>query len=179
MNSNRTLSRGLVGIFLVVWGCASAQAPLVEFDPGSGQTVYQSPKVLVGNINMTGGLASGHRVMMQAFASCAGRECKPNQVEIAFYNDSSADLNLDYRRVEITFGSKTLEWEDVGRLHESMKTEVPRGEFTRVPVSRADFAGMASAQDVQIVFGLTGTTTLRVPLDRRAGFRDLVEALSL
>ena len=179
MKTNGTLSRGLMGCLLAFWGCASVQAPLVEFDPASGQTMYQSPKVLVGNINMTGGLASGHRVMMRAFASCTGQDCKPNQVEIAFYNDSSTDLNLDYRRVEITFGSKKLEWEDVGRLHESMKTEVPRGEFTRVPISRADFTGIASAQDVQIIFGLTGTTTLRVPLDRRAGFRELAEALSL
>jgi hypothetical protein len=141
--------------------------------------MFESPRVLVGNIGMSGGLTSGQRVMMKAFASCAGKGCQPEQVELVFLNDSSSDLNLDYRRLEIVFRGKSLNWEDRSRVHEPTYYLVPRGEFTRVPLSWSDFTGMASAPEVDIFFGLTGSTQMRMPFDRRAGLREMADAMKL
>jgi hypothetical protein len=102
----------------------------------------------------------------------------PDQIEIAFFNDSSADLNLDYRRIEVVFGQRRLEWEDSGRRTEPAYYAVPRGEFIRIPISRSDFAAMASAPRVEILFGTTGTTMLRVPHGSREPLRELAEAIS-
>jgi hypothetical protein len=167
----------LLLLLFLLWGCTASRPALVTFEAGSNLTRFESPKVRVGNIGMSGGLTSGQRVMMKAFASCAGRGCKPEQVEIVFLNDSSSDLNLDYRRVQIVFRGNSLDWEDRSRVHEPLYYHVPRGEFTRVPLSWVDFVGMATAPDVDIFFGLTGATHLRMPIDRREGLRELVHAI--
>ena len=156
-------------------GCASSRPDLVRYDAATGETHYESEKALVGNINMSGGLASGQRVMMRAYASCIGEGCKPSQVEAAFLNDSSADLNLDYRRIQLVFDGRTLDWEDSSRIHEPTYYHVPRGEFIRIPMSVADFSRLASANNVQVHFGLTLTTMLQMPHDRRAPLRAMAE----
>lgn len=162
----------------ILSACASQRPELIDYDVSSGRTVYTSPKLLAGNLNMTGGLTSGHRVMMQAFASCEGRTCRPNEIELAFLNDSSADLNLDYRRVKIVFAGRSVEWEDEGRITEPTYYSVPRGEFIRVPISRGDFELMANAPLMEVTFGQTGTTVIDVPFSRRAPLRELVEAIA-
>lgn len=167
-----------LALLLAVWGCASQNRQLATYNESKNETVYSSSKLLAGNISMSGGLASGHRVMMQAFAACDGAACKPDEVEIAFLNDSSADLNLDYRRIQIVFGGRSVEWEDHGRNTEPHYYVVPRGEFIRLPVSRGDFEAIASSPNVNIVFGLTGTTVLQVPFNRRAPLRELAETIS-
>ena len=168
----------LLVLLIGIAGCAPQHHELVSYNPETGHSRFSSEKLLAGNIDMTGGLASGHRVMMQAFATCDGNACVPDQVEIAFFNDSSADLNLDYRRIEIVFGPRRLEWEDPGQRTESAYFGVPRGEFIRIPISRSDFAAMASAPRVEILFGTTGGTTLRVPHGSREPLRELAEAIS-
>lgn len=116
--------------------------------------------------------------MMQAFAACDGRRCKPNEVEIAFLNDSSADLNLDYRRIEIAFAGRSINWEDESRINEPSYYSVPRGEFIRVPVNRGDFELMARAPEMEIKFGQTGTTVMDVPFSRRAPLREMAETIA-
>ncbi len=165
-------------LLVLLGGCASQRPEMITYDDVRGKTIYTSSKLLAGNISMSGGLASGHRVMMQAFASCDGRPCKPNEVELAFLNDSSADLNLDYRRIEIVFAGKRVHWEDYGRLNEPTHYSVPRGEFIRLPVNRGDFEMMARAPKVEIIFGLTGTTAIDVPFSRREPLRELAETIA-
>ncbi len=160
-------------ISLLLWGCAAARKPLRFYDAARGTTTFESPKVLVGNINMTSGLAGGQRVMMQAFATCRGEGCAPSVVEIAFFNDSSTDLNLDYRRLRIIFDDESREWEDTGRMAESPRSFVPRGEFIRVPLSRREFNDFASAREVEVEFGLTATNIFRLSSERRKPLRDL------
>lgn len=167
----RILSSGLA---LLLWGCASTDVPTRSYDAASDRSLFQSPKVLVGNVNMTSGLVGGQRVMMQAFASCEGRVCAPSTVDVAFFNDSSADVNLDYRRIEIVIDGRSLEWEDEGRRHESPWYIVPRGEFIRVPLSQSEFERLASGREVQVIFGLTGTSVLRMPPERREPLREMV-----
>ena len=156
-------------------GCASSQPELMTYDAGTGETSYQSEKALVGNINLSGGLASGQRVMMRAFASCKGEGCKPSQVEVAFLNDSSSDLNLDYRRIKLVFDGRTFDWEDSSRIQEPTYYHVPRGEFIRIPISASDFVRLAAADRVEVHFGLTLTTMLLMPRDRRAPLQALAE----
>lgn len=165
-------------LLVTLSGCTPRHHELITYNPETGQSRFSSEKLLAGNISMSGGLASGHRVMMQAFAACVGNSCVPDQLEIAFFNDSSADLNLDYRRIEVIFGPRRLEWEDLGRRTEPAGYGVPRGEFIRVPISLSDFAAMASAPRVEILFGTTGTTALRVPHGSREPLRELAEAIS-
>ncbi len=167
----------LPALLLVLSACTSSREARISYDQDSDKTTYSSSKALVGNIGMTGGLASGQRVMMQAFATCDGPGCNPSEIEIAFLNDTSSDLNLDYRRVEIVAGPRHLEWEDALRLSEPTHFSVPRGEFIRVPLNRADFKELAEAANVEIIFGLTGTTPFRVPADRRVPLRDLLHLI--
>lgn len=164
-------------VLLLIGACATGREARVRYDQTSGKTTYSSAKALVGNVSMTSGLASGQRVMVQAFATCDGPGCSPSEIEVAFINDSSSDLNLDYRRVEIVAGGRKMEWEDAVRLTEPPHFSVPRGEFIRVPLSRADFRTLAEAADVEIIFGLTGTTPLRMPPDRRAPLRYLLDQM--
>lgn len=163
---------------VVLSGCASTESTPSRYDASTGRTLYESPKVLAGHISPSTGLASGQRIMMQAFAECAGQDCRPSQVQLAFFNDSSSDLNLDYRRLQIHFGGGSLEWEDPSRVDELLRSEVPRGEFIRVPMSRVDFEAMANASAVELVFGRTGATTLQVPHARREAFRDFAQTIS-
>lgn len=126
---------------------------------------------------MTSGLTGGQRVMLQAFASCDGPTCRPSTIDLAFFNDSSADLNLDYRRIELVFDGRSLEWEDLSRFEESPRYLVPRGEFIRVPLSLNDFEQFARANEARVIFGLTGTSTFRMPFERRAELREMTEML--
>lgn len=164
-------------VILTTGGCASTENPEQRYNPATGRTQFQSPKVLVGNVNMTSGLAGGQRLMMQAFASCEGPACRPSTVELAFFNDSSADLNLDYRRIELVVDGRSMDWEDLGRFDESPHYFVPRGEFIRVPLSRGDFERFAGAAEVRVIFGLTGTSTFRMPYERREPLREMAANL--
>lgn len=159
---------------LLVGGCASSRQAEVTYEAKEGKTTFISSKALLGHVSMSGGLAAGQRVNMQAFAACDGRDCTPSEVEIAFLNDSGSDLNLDYRRVHIIADSRELDWEDPLRLSDPPHYSVPRGEFIRVPVQLNDFMVLATARDVEIVFGHTGTSAFRVPFDRRAPLRDFM-----
>lgn len=159
---------------LLLWGCASSQGPVRVYDASTGTTSFESPRVVVGHVDMRSGLVGGQRVMAQAFASCIGQGCVPSEVDLAFFNDSSADLNLDYRRVQLDFDGESMEWEDPSRIHESPRGLVPRGEFMRVPLSRTEFERFVTARQVAITFGLTGTAMFRMPLERREPLRAFV-----
>ena len=133
----------------------------------------------MGYRDMSGGLASNQRVMWQAVASCSGEACTPEEVALVFYNDSNTDLNLDYRRLQLDFDGTSRDWEDLRLLDERVFYSVPRGEFIRVPLTGADFARMAMAKEVVVLFGRSGTSTFSVPLERRATFRVFAEEMGL
>lgn len=172
------MKSSLILSLLVMIGCASAERGMRSgYDPETGATTYTSSKVLAGNIDAAAGLLSGQHVSMRAVASCAGEDCRPSLVDLVFLNDSSKDLSLDYRRVQIRFGGMSFDWEDLERHNEPRHYMVPRGEFIRVPMSWTDFSRMAASREVAIIFGLTGTRTIIVPHTRLAAFRDLVEAV--
>lgn len=164
-------------LLVIFCGCASQGSELVSYDQSADRTTFVSPKLYAGSVGMSGGLASGHRVMIQAFASCPGSECSPSEVEIAFFNDSSADLNLDYRRIAFEFVGGSMNWEDEGRETEPAYYSVPRGEFIRVPVSRGHFELMANSPRMEIIFGRTGTTVIRMPHARREPLREMADSM--
>lgn len=166
----------LLSLALLV-GCAASRMSQTGYNPATGATTYRSTKV-VGNIDASAGLVSGQRVSMQAIASCTGQDCRAPQVELSFLNDTSRDMSLDYRRVQIRFDAKKLEWEDPARQYEPAHYMLPRGEFIRVPIPWSDFKQMANAEDVQVIFGLTGTRSLSIPHVRLAPLRQLLDEVN-
>ena len=165
-------------LILIGSGCAAGPHELVTYDQDSDRTRFTSERVHAGNISMTGGLATGQRIMLQAFASCTGEACTPDEIDLAFFNDTSADLNFDYRRVSIEFDGREVEWEDLGRRTEPIFYSVPRGELLRVPISPNDFAAMVEADRVEIRFGISGGTVVRVPDGAREPLRAMADAIA-
>lgn len=160
-------------------GCASSSNIGKAFDPESNKTSYESDRIVMGYRDMSGGLASNQRVMWRAAASCTGNDCIPDEVMLVFYNDTSRDLNLDYRRIQIVVDGVNHEWEDRSRLTERPEYRVPPGEFLRVSMARSSFVDLANADKVEVLMGETGTSVFRVSFDRRAKFRAFIDALEL
>ncbi len=131
----------------------------------------------MGYRDMSAGLATNQRIMWQAQASCPGKSCSPHEIALVFYNDTSGNLNLDYRGLRIIIDGSEHAWEDAERLTEPANYRVPKGEFTRVSVSAAVFKALANAQDVEVLFGKTATSVFSVSHSRRAEFRVLLEAM--
>ncbi len=177
MNLSKITSAVLLLLFL--YGCASSEPVQVSYDRSSDTSTYVSARILMGYRDMSGGLASNQRVMWQAVASCSGEACTPEEVALVFYNDSNTDLNLDYRRLQLDFDGTSRDWEGLGRFDERVFYSVPRGEFVRVPLTGADFARMATAKEVTVFFGRSGTSMFSVPLERRATFRAFAEKIGL
>lgn len=128
---------------------------------------------------MSAGLVTNQRVLWQVEAACAGVDCSPDVIEIAFFNDASTQLHLDYRRLQIFYDGKHLDWNDESRRNENAQTDVPRGEFMRITLSGADFAEVVHAKKVEFHFGLTGTSVFRVPAVRRVALQDLAKTMGL
>ncbi len=166
-------------ILALLAGCAAPRSAVVEYDPSLDLTVFTSGKIILGRVNMSTGLASGQRVTMQAAASCEGRACEPAEYVLIFLNDSGTDLNLDYRRVRLTFSGRELDWEDLGRVDEPEYYGTPRGEFIRVPLSASDFRSVATAQDLEVFFGRTSTVRFTLSFDRLEPLRDLITAATV
>ncbi len=166
-------------VTLCLAACAMPGQVQVSFDETSATTTYTSSRSLMGYRDMSGGLASNQRVMWSAEASCAGEACTPDTVDLIFYNDSSGDLNFDFHRLWLIFDGTQREWEDLSRVENRTVFTVPRGVFTQVTLSGADFARMASSKTVEIHFGESGTSVFSIPLDRRAAFRAFVEKTGL
>jgi len=166
-------------LLLVLGGCKASETARNGFDPATGRSTYSSPRILMDHVDLSGGLASNQRVMWRAMASCSGDGCTPNDVDLVFYNDADRGLNLDSRRVQIVFDGMTRDWEDLSRIEEPAAYSTPRGEFMRVSLSGLDFARMAEAREVEVILGMTGTTRLRVPHDRRNEFRALAAEIGL
>ena len=177
MNTFRVVVIVLLVPFL--YGCASSESAQVSYDRSSDTSTYTSPRSLMGYRAMSDGLASNQRVMWRAVASCSGEACTPDEVALVFYNDSNADLNLDYRRLQINFDGTSRHWEGLAPLDDQTAYRVPRGEFVRVPITSADFTRIAKATAVDVLFGLSGTSTFSVPFDRRASFRALATEMGL
>jgi hypothetical protein len=161
----------------MICACASSESVKIDYDSATGRSTYTSSRVLLGYREMDAGLAGGQRVMWQVLASCSGEGCRPDEVALVFYNDSDSDLNLDYRRLQLVVDGATHDWEDLGRINEPEIYAVPRGEFIRVPLSRADFVRMASAKDVAVLFGQA--VSFDSPFGRRAPFRVLADKIGL
>lgn len=164
---------------LMLCSCASSTSIGVAFDPATNASSYESDRIVMGYRDMSGGLASNQRVMWRAMASCTGKDCTPDEVTLVFYNDTSRDLNLDYRRIQILVDDVHHEWEDQSRITERPEYRVPPGEFLRVSLAGSAFADLSRAQKVDVLMGETGTGVFRVSFDRRAKFRTFAEALGL
>lgn len=175
------MTKRIASLLLVLCfcGCAASEAVQVSYDRSRDTSTYESSRTLLGYRDMSGGLASGQRVMWKAVASCSGEACTPEEVALVFYNDSDVDLNLDYRRLQIDFDGTSRDWEGLAEIDERAAYTVPRGEFLRIPVSSDDFVRMANASLVEIHFGKTGTSIFSVPFERRASFRTFVTETGL
>ena len=158
-------------LLLCLCGCASSETVQVRYNRSSDTSTYESARTLMGSRDLSGGLASGQRVMWKAWASCSGEACVPEEVALVFYNDSNTDLNLDYRHLQLDFDGTSRVWEDLTELGERVAFTVPRGEFVRVSLTRDDFTRVANATLVEIHFGRTGTSVFSLPFDRRATLR--------
>ena len=166
-------------IALVLSGCAASEPVQVNYNPATGQSSFESERLVMGYRDMRAGLASNQRVMWQALASCSGQACTPDEVTLVFYNDTSRDLNLDYRRLQLVVDGITHDWQDLGRETEPAHYAVPRGEFIRVSLAGGVFVRLAWSEQVEVRFGETGTSVFSVPYARRAGFRAFATALGL
>ena len=167
----------LLFLLISLAGCASAEAVRVTSD-SSGTITYATNRTVMGSQGMNVGLSSNQRVMWHAEAHCTGDGCRPETVELVFHNDSSTDLNLDYRSIRIEFDGLHQMWTDLIPQDNIFYT-VPRGEFVRVLFPADLFAYLAAAQDVQISFGMSGGSVFVVSHDRREPFRALAHAASL
>lgn len=164
MNTSKITATALLLLFF--YGCASSEPVQVNYNRSSGISTYTSSRVLIGNRDMSGGLVSN----------------QPRQIdeeELVFYNDSNYDLNLDYRRIQLNFDGTSRDWDDLGRLDNRAAYTVPRAEFVRVPLSSANFARVAHAGLVEILFGLSGTSLFSVSYERRASFRAFAEEMGV
>lgn len=169
----------LVLILLTLFGCATSEPFRVNYDSATGMSTFESNRIIMGYRNMSGGLASNQRVMWQAMGSCSGQNCIPGELELVFYNDTSKDLNLDSRRLQLIVDGTTHDWEDLTRTIEGGFYGVPPGEFIRVPLTGHDFVKLAQADKVEVLFGETGTSVFNVSFMRRAEFRAFAEVLGL
>ena len=164
---------------LALHGCATSGSTGVRYDPATGVSTFESDRSVMGYRDMSGGLAREQRVMWQALASCSGQGCIPEEIALAFYNDTSKNLNLDSRRVQLVVDGVTHDWQDLSRLMEAPHHIVPPGEFIRVSLPGSAFVNLAHAQKVEVLFGETGTSSFNVSFARRAKFRDFVEMLGI
>ena len=162
---------------LVITGCSSTASLKRGYDPSSDQSTFASKRIVMGYRDMSAGLATNQRIMWQAQASCTGRDCIPSEINLVFFNDTSRNLNLDYRGLQIIVDGRAHSWEDVHRLEEPANYRVPHGEFTRVSLSPAVFMQLAEAQQVEVLFGETATSVFTVSHSRRADFRAFVAAM--
>ncbi len=158
-------------LLLFLCGCASSEAVQVRYNRSDDTSTYESSRTLMGYRDMSGGLASGQRVMWKALATCSGEGCIPEEVALVFYNDSNTDLNLDYRRLQLDFDGTSRVWEDLAKVDDRAAYAVPRGEFVRVSLSRDEFVRVSNARLVELHFGQTGTSVFSVSFERRASFR--------
>jgi len=177
MNTTRFILAFLIS--LALYGCAASEPVQVHYDPAIGRSSYASRRIVMGYRDMSAGLASNQRVMWQALASCSGQDCTPDEVTLVFYNDTSRDLNLDYRRLQLKVDGITHDWQDLGRETEPAHYTVPPGEFLRVSLARAAFVSLARAQQVAVLLGESGTSVFNVSFAHRAGFRAFAAALGL
>ena len=177
MNKPNITAAGLLALLL--YGCASSAPVQVRYDRSSDTSTYTSARVLIGNRDMSEGLAANQRVFWQAAASCSGEACTPGEVALVFYNDSNYDLTLDYRRIQLNFDGTSREWDNLARLDDRTDHRVPRGKFVRVPLSSADFFRMVHSGPVEILFGMSGTSAFSVPYERRAAFRAFADEIGL
>ncbi len=164
---------------LALYGCVTSEPVHRHYDPAIGLSSYESRRIVMGYRDMSAGLASNQRVMWQALASCSGQDCTPDEVTLVFYNDTGKDLNLDYRRLQLIVDGITHDWQDHSRETEPAHYAVPPGEFIRVSLARAAFVRLARAQQVEILFGESGTSVFNVSFAHRAAFRAFAAALGL
>ncbi len=163
---------------MVMAGCAGSQGVTQRYNADDDITRYASRRVVLGHSDMSAGLASGQRVLWRAEASCTGASCTPREVDLVFFNDSSSDLNLDYRRLEVVSDGLAGDWADLAS-EDVVNFAVPRGEFLRVRIPAAYFVQIAEAEDVTVLFGLTASTEFSASYARRQGLRDLNSAARL
>ncbi len=174
-------SRILLFVFgsVLFYGCASSEPFTASYDAASDQSRFSSSRSVMGFRSMSGGLSANQRIMWQAQAVCTGESCTPDEVSLVFYNDTSKELNLDYRGLRIIIDGEEHSWQDSDRPVEQGFYRVPRGEFTRVSLLPSVFAELAAAQEVEVLFGQTSTSVFNSIHSGRAEFRALVEALDL
>ena len=167
----------LVAVMLA--GCATQKPIEVTYDAARGLTTFETNRSLMGYRDMSGGLAGSQRVLWNAHASCPGAGCTPDEVVLMFYNDSNSELNIDTRRLQIVYDDVTYGWEDPAQTYRPDPRGVPRGRFFQVGVPAQDFAAIARAEDVRVVFGISGSGNFPISYERRAAFRTLADEMGL
>lgn len=176
--TSRVLQAAWLFSLMALASCAGSEGALHRYNADGDISRYTSRRVVLGRSDMSAGLASGQRVLWRAEASCPGASCAPSEVDLVFFNDSSSDLNLDYRRLEIVSDGISGDWADLAS-EDVVAFAVPRGEFLRVRIPADYFVRIAEAQDVAVSFGLTASTEFTVPFARRQILRDLMAAARL
>ncbi len=162
----------LAGLLLA--GCASSSGSRSAYDVDLHQTTYESTRVLLGHRDMSAGLVAGQRVMLKAVATCPGRDCTPEVVDLLFLNSGSGVLHIDNRRIEITFDDTTLSWEDEDRRIESGFNPLPPGEFARFRLSFSDFSRLSRSTHATVAFGQTSTALFPLSPSALESFREFV-----
>lgn len=174
MNGLTRCCAGLV-VSVVALALAACSGPgeLAEktYNADRGVTVYESDPISFSNSRLQSGLGKNRSLIMEARASCQGRDCVPNEVSLIFSTSSNSSIFLTDRSISLSTGDETYEWEEQ-RDTDTFEGETIIGQISRVQISLEQLRDIAAARTVNCSIG---GSPFQLSFEDRRPLRQLTE----
>ena len=150
----RSCATVLAAFFVLSLTACSGSGELAEksYNPTANRTVYEAKPISFTSTRMQSGLGKNRSLAMKAVATCQGRDCIPNQVELVFSTSSNSSIFLTNRSVSLSTGDETYEWEE-RRDTDSFEGETVIGRITSITLTTEQLKNIAIARTLDCSIG--------------------------
>ena len=165
----------LAALFLYGCGTTSSAPATTRYRQGADETIYRARSISLGTMFPTGGLSQDPTVRLQGWATCEGRDCRPQRAWLSFVLRSPNGRSnvVSNRTVSIQTDTEQHRWPESRKRFGNMG-EDNSGELTRIRMSIGTFRDIAESQRRR---GQIGTEDFSVSYEDRAPMRALLEQI--
>lgn len=144
----------------LIAGCGGTTQPVtIDYDSSRNLTTYRSRPIPI-SVDTQGSYGSQFdQLRMDLKATCLGRDCQPDQVQLTLSTLGSAELYIGDRTFVITADGEEFTWKDPFYFRRRNQPEEVIGTVLQVSLPISRLQKIANAADVE---GRIGTVTLEV-----------------
>ena len=125
----------------------------MSYDANRDMTRYETRRMTVARAGSDGNFASQTSIRLQVMSKCDGRDCVPEEAQMAFTVEGQSDIAISSRRLTIEVDDQAFEWGEEESWNRVGDTGRVQGRIVSVTLPLSDLQSIAQSSSIEGTLG--------------------------